>query len=62
MCLIGKDGNAMAVLDSKFKVKGATGLRVVDASVFTKIPGFYVAVLAYIIREKVADVIISEAV
>lgn len=61
-CPIGKDGDAMAVLDSKFKVRGTEGLRVVDASVFPKIPGFYVAVPVYMISEKAADVIISAAV
>ena len=35
---IGADGDAMAVLDSRFRVRGTTGLRVVDASVFPRIP------------------------
>lgn len=48
-----------AVLDSKFRVRGVTGLRVVDASVFPKIPGFYVALPIYMISEKAADVIIN---
>ncbi|ETN43201.1 uncharacterized protein HMPREF1541_02360 [Cyphellophora europaea CBS 101466] len=38
-CPIGADDDPMAVLDSKFRVRGAEGLRVVDASVFPKIPG-----------------------
>lgn len=38
-CRIGKDGDRMAVLDSKFRVRGVTGLRVVDASSFPKVPG-----------------------
>ena len=29
----------MAVLDSQFRVRGVTGLRVVDASSWAKIPG-----------------------
>ena len=36
-CPIGKDGDEMAVLDGKFRVRGAKGLRVVDASVFVSI-------------------------
>jgi len=59
-CPIGADGDAMAVLDSKFKVRGVSGLRVVDASVFPKIPGFYIAVPIYMISEKAADVILAD--
>jgi choline dehydrogenase len=49
----------MAVLDSKFRVRGATGLRVVDASVFPRIPGYYIQTPIYMISEKAADVIIG---
>ena len=38
-CAIGKDGDSMAVLDSSFRVRGVKGLRVVDASVYPRIPG-----------------------
>ena len=38
-CPIGADGDAKAVLDKDFKVRGTEGLRVVDASVFARIPG-----------------------
>jgi choline dehydrogenase len=38
-CAIGADGDAMAVLDSSFRVRKVKGLRVVDASVYPKIPG-----------------------
>ncbi|GKT60189.1 choline dehydrogenase [Colletotrichum tofieldiae] len=58
-CPIGKDGDAMAVLDSKFKVRGTEGLRVVDASVFPQIPGYYIAVPVYMVSEKAADVILG---
>ena len=37
-CPIGGDNDPLAVLDSKFRVRGVDGLRVVDASVFPKIP------------------------
>ncbi|KAH7336708.1 hypothetical protein BKA65DRAFT_607449 [Rhexocercosporidium sp. MPI-PUGE-AT-0058] len=60
-CPIGSDGDPMAVLDSKFRVRGTTGLRVVDASVFPKIPGFYIALPIYIVSEKAADVIVEDA-
>ncbi|EFQ28955.1 GMC oxidoreductase [Colletotrichum graminicola] len=58
-CPIGKDGDAMAVLDSKFRVRGTEGLRVVDASVFPKIPGYFIAVPVYMVSGKAADVILG---
>jgi choline dehydrogenase len=60
-CPIGADDDPMAVLDSNFRVRGVQSLRVVDASVFPKIPGFYVALPIYMISEKAADVIINGA-
>jgi choline dehydrogenase len=49
------------VLDSRFRVRGTQGLRVVDASVFPKIPGFYLAVPVYMISEKGADAVLADA-
>jgi choline dehydrogenase len=46
------------VVSSDFKVHGAGGLRVVDASVFPRIPGFFIASSIYMIGEKAADVIL----
>ncbi|KAK6524072.1 hypothetical protein TWF694_005735 [Orbilia ellipsospora] len=60
-CPIGADGDPNAVLDSQFRVRGVSGLRVVDASVFPKIPGLFVAVPIYMIAEKAADVIHASA-
>ncbi|KAH6869770.1 hypothetical protein B0T10DRAFT_418082 [Thelonectria olida] len=60
-CPIGTDDDPMAVLDSKFQVRGTEGLRVVDASVFPKIPGFYIALPLYVVSEKASDVIIKAA-
>ncbi|KAF4451294.1 choline dehydrogenase [Fusarium austroafricanum] len=60
-CPIGADNDPMAVLDSQFRVRGTEGLRVVDASVFPKIPGFYIALPLYIVAEKASDVIIKAA-
>ena len=48
-----------AVLTSDFKVKGIDGLRVVDASVFPRIPGFFIVSAVYMIGEKAADVILN---
>ena len=47
----------MAVLDSSFRVRGIQNLRVVDASVFPKIPGFFIVMPTYMISEKAADAI-----
>jgi choline dehydrogenase len=58
---IGAEGDKDAVLDSNFRVRGVQGLRVVDASVFPHIPGFYIAVPIYMISEKAADVILQDA-
>jgi choline dehydrogenase-like flavoprotein len=57
-CAIGSV-NQKGVLDSDFRVHGVRGLRVVDASVFPRIPGFFIASAIYMIGEKAADVILS---
>ena len=55
-CPIG-DQDAGGVLSSDFRVHGVRGLRVVDASVFPRIPGFFIASATYMIAEKAAEVI-----
>ncbi len=59
-CPIGADGDPMAVLDSRFRVRGTVGLRVVDASVFPYIPGFFIVVPIYMISEKATDVLLED--
>jgi choline dehydrogenase-like flavoprotein len=49
------------VLDAAFRVHGTRGLRVVDASVFPRIPGFFIVSAVYMIGEKAADVILADA-
>jgi choline dehydrogenase len=61
-CRIGKVDDPHAVLDSRFRVIGTKGLRVVDASVFPRIPGFFIVTPIYMISEKAADVIVEDAV
>lgn len=56
-CPIGAPTDPRAVLDSEFRVMGVHGVRVVDASVFPKIPGFFIVSAVYMIAEKAADVI-----
>ncbi|MBI4523077.1 MAG: GMC family oxidoreductase [Deltaproteobacteria bacterium] len=55
-CPIGprEDGG---VLTSDFRVHGTRGLRVADASVFPRIPGFFIVSAVYMIGEKAADAI-----
>lgn len=60
-CKIGKADDPMAVLDGDFRVYGTRGLRVVDASVFPKIPGFFIVSAVYMVSEKASDVILAEA-
>jgi choline dehydrogenase len=47
------------VLSSDFRVHGTKGLRVVDASVFPRIPGYFIVSAVYMIGEKAADVILA---
>src|SRR6185436_5201461 len=56
---IGADADPNAVLDSKFRVRGTEGLRVVDASVFPKIPGTFILLPIYMVSEKATDTILE---
>ncbi len=49
------------VLDSAFSVHGVRGLRVVDASVFPRIPGIFVAAAVYTVAEKAAEALLRNA-
>jgi len=49
------------VLSSDFKVHGTEALRVVDASVFPRVPGLFIVSAVYMVGEKAADVIIAAA-
>ncbi|RZA15239.1 MAG: hypothetical protein EOP10_26725, partial [Proteobacteria bacterium] len=46
-CKMGKVSDPMAVVDSKFQVIGTKSLRIVDASVFPRIPGYFIASSIY---------------
>jgi choline dehydrogenase-like flavoprotein len=50
-----------AVVDSNFRVIGTQNLRIVDASVFPRIPGFFIVTPIYMIAEKASDVILADA-
>lgn len=59
-CRMGPEGDENAVLDSRFRVRGVAGLRVVDASIFPKIPGYFVVTNIYMASEKAADVLLED--
>jgi choline dehydrogenase len=59
-CNIGADDDPDAVLDSRFRVRNTKGLRVVDASIFPKIPGFFILSAIYMAAEKASDTIIED--
>lgn len=50
-----------AVVDSRFRVHGVKGLRIVDASVFPNIPGYFILTPILMISEKAADVLLKES-
>jgi choline dehydrogenase-like flavoprotein len=59
-CAIGPRAEG-GVLGSDFTVHGTRGLRIVDASVFPRIPGYFIASAVYIAAEKAADAILAAA-
>jgi choline dehydrogenase len=58
---MGTPDDPTAVLDSRFRVLGTQGLRVVDASVFPKIPGYFIVSAIYMVSEKASDVVMEDA-
>jgi choline dehydrogenase-like flavoprotein len=49
-----------AVIDGNFRVHGVRGLRVVDASVFPTIPGYFIVTPVFMISEKAADILLAK--
>jgi choline dehydrogenase len=58
---MGRRSDPGAVLDSRFRVHGTRGLRVVDASVFPRIPGFFIVTAIYMAAEKASAAILADA-
>jgi choline dehydrogenase-like flavoprotein len=52
---------AGGVLDSRLRVHGVRGLRVVDASIFPRIPGYFIVSAVYMAAERAADMILEDA-
>jgi choline dehydrogenase len=59
-CKIGKNNDPDAVLDGRFRVRTTKNLRVVDASIFPNIPGFFILSAVYMAAEKASDMIIED--
>jgi len=59
-CAIGSDLDKNAVLDSKLRVRGVDGLRVVDASAFPRTPGPFPALPVFLLSEKAAEMILED--
>jgi choline dehydrogenase-like flavoprotein len=59
-CAIGPE-TAGGVVGSDFRVHHTAALRVVDASVFPRIPGLFIVSAVYMIGEKAADRIVADA-
>lgn len=57
-CRMGRLGDG-SVVDHEFRVHGARNLRVVDASIFPRIPGLFIVSAVYTIAEKASDVLLT---
>ena len=60
-CRIGAANDTMAVLDSKFRVRGVANLRVVDASSFPKVPAAFPVLPTMMISEKATKDVLDAA-
>ncbi|MBK8173956.1 MAG: GMC family oxidoreductase [Rhodospirillales bacterium] len=58
-CKMGAKDDPLAVVDSKFRVFGTHKLRIVDASIFPRIPGYFILMPIYMISQKASDEIIK---
>ena len=59
-CPMGADDDPNAVLDNRLRVRGVDGLRVVDASAFPRIPGFFIVTAVYMLSEKGAAMVLAD--
>jgi len=59
-CPMGPAGKAGTCVDSRFRVQGVENLRVVDASIFPRIPGAFPILPVFMVSEKAFDVIMED--
>lgn len=57
---MGAENDPYSVVDTNFRVRGVKNLRIVDASVFPRIPGLFIVTPIYMISEKAAETIITD--
>jgi choline dehydrogenase len=57
---MGAESDPLAVLDSRFRVRGIDGLRVVDASVFPTIPALFPLMTIFAVSERAAATILDD--
>jgi choline dehydrogenase len=60
-CKMGNANDELAVVDSKAKVRGISGLRIVDASAFPFLPPGHPQSTVYALAEKISDEILKDA-
>jgi 5-(hydroxymethyl)furfural/furfural oxidase len=60
-CRMGPDGDPLAVLDDRLRVRGVSGLRVVDASVMPTIVRANTNISTIALAEKASDIIIDDS-
>jgi choline dehydrogenase len=57
---VGPDDDSMAVLDTRLRVRGVQGLRVVDASAFPRCPGAFPAVATFMLSERATELVLED--
>ena len=60
-CRMGREDDQMAVCDPRLRVRGVTGLRVVDASVFPTIPSVNPVGTVMALAERASDLVITDS-